>query len=221
MPSPSKVVIGLAKRRVIEEMSFGFSVVKYLKRFKFDIVHANTAFIGYIMSRKMTGSGVFVYTCHNPLWPEEKVHFGEKIVRYFEGAAMRGATSVIALNKTMKKAIMTRARVKPERVFVVPNGVDVDFFRPNLDCEQTVKKYGLEGKKVVLFVGRVTPSKGVHVLFEAVKSLREVYDIRDVKMLVVGPLSGFFGDDNPTNYVKDLYGTLPKIRIFRPCALFI
>ena len=68
-----------------------------------------------------------VYTCHNPLWPEEKVHTGEHVMRLVEGYAMRKSRAVIALNKTMMKALIEKARVDPRKIFVVPNGVNTEF----------------------------------------------------------------------------------------------
>ncbi|MEM1697944.1 MAG: glycosyltransferase family 4 protein [Thermofilaceae archaeon] len=196
-------ILGRYKHSILKEVAFGISASRALEGF--EIVHANTAWVGHVlayMTRKLRTR--FVYTCHNPLWPEENVHFGEKVVRLVEGSAMRRADAVIALNETMKKALTGRAGVNQDKVFVVPNGVDVEFFKPGLRCDEVNAKYGLEGKRVVLFVGRVTHAKGVHVLLEAIKILKDKHGLKDVKTMIVGPLSGCFGDDKPTDYVQRL-----------------
>ncbi|MEM0241194.1 MAG: glycosyltransferase family 4 protein [Candidatus Nezhaarchaeales archaeon] len=196
-------ILGRSRHLVLKEVVFGIYASKVLR--EFDIIHANTAWVGYTlihMIRKLNAR--FVYTCHNPLWPEENVHFGERLVRLIESYAMKKANAVIALNETMRRALVEKGGVNQDKIFVVPNGVDVEFFKPGLRCNEVNAKYGLEGKRVVLFVGRVTREKGVHVLLEAVRILRDKHGLRDIKAVVVGPLSGSFGDDTLTDYARVL-----------------
>ncbi|MEM1646293.1 MAG: glycosyltransferase family 4 protein [Ignisphaera sp.] len=196
-------ILGRSRHLVLKEVVFGIYASKVLR--EFDIIHANTAWVGYTlihMIRKLNAR--FVYTCHNPLWPEENVYLGERLVRLIESYAMKKANAVIALNETMRRALVEKAGVNQDKIFVVPNGVDVEFFKPGLRCDEVNAKYGLEGKRVVLFVGRVTREKGVHVLLEAVRILRDKHGLRDIKVVVVGPLSGSFGDDTLTDYARVL-----------------
>jgi hypothetical protein len=70
-----------------------------------------------------------VYTCHNPLWPEDNVHLGERVVSLVEGFTMRTSNAVIALNKTMYRAIVEKVDVNGDKAVIIPNGVD-DYFKP-------------------------------------------------------------------------------------------
>ncbi|MEM0240946.1 MAG: glycosyltransferase family 4 protein [Candidatus Nezhaarchaeales archaeon] len=205
-------ILGRSKHLILKEVVFGIYASKVLR--EFDIIHANTAWVGYTlihMSRKLRAR--FVYTCHNPLWPEENVHLGERLVRLIESYAMKKANAVIALNETMRRALVEKASVNQDKIFVVPNGVDVEFFKPGLRCDEVNAKYGLEGKRVVLFVGRVTREKGIHILLEAVRTLRDKHGLRDIKVVVVGPLSGSFGDDTLTDYARVLHEYVIKNNI--------
>ncbi|MEM1510271.1 MAG: glycosyltransferase family 4 protein [Thermofilaceae archaeon] len=196
-------ILGRSRHSILKEVVFGISISRALK--EFEIIHANTAWVGYTLAYKTRELHArLVYTCHNPLWPEENVHFGERAVRLIESSAMKKADAVIALNETMKRALIEKAGVNRDKIFVVPNGVDVEFFKPGLRCDEVNAKYGLEGRRVVLFVGRVTHGKGVHILLEAVKILKDKYGLKDVKIVIVGPLSGSFGDEGSTNYVQRL-----------------
>jgi glycosyltransferase involved in cell wall biosynthesis len=56
--------------------------------------------------------------------------------------------------------------VKPERVAVVPNGVDTDLFRPG--------RPGARAPRELLFVGRLTAQKNVLTAVEAMASLPDV-----------------------------------------------
>ncbi|MEM3834135.1 glycosyltransferase family 4 protein [Pyrobaculum sp.] len=187
------------KCNVLREVIFAKKVANILN--EFDVVHANTAWVGFTLST-MLKKPTLVYTCHNGLWPEEQVHLGERVVRKVEGHTMRVADVVVALNNTMKNAIASKAGVDPSKIVTIPNGVDTEFFKPRLPCDHINQKYGIEGKKVVLFVGRVTWGKGVHLLLKAVKILRDSYSVRNVKTLIAGPLSDFYESDKPSSYAQ-------------------
>jgi glycosyltransferase involved in cell wall biosynthesis len=200
----AKPFIGF-KERIIKELLFGSTTASYINREGFDVVHVNTAWVGFTLAlRRSAGklkSQSFVYTCHNGLWPEDRVHMGEKIVRLVEGYAMKIADTVIALNKTMQKALTEKAKVDPRKMVIVPNGVDTEFFRPGLKNEQILSKYGLEEQSYILFVGRVSPEKGVHILLQAFKQIAN--DIpKDFKLVIAGPLTSTFNSAEISGYAK-------------------
>jgi glycosyltransferase involved in cell wall biosynthesis len=200
----AKPFIGF-KERIIKEFLFGRAASRYISREGFDIIHANTAWAGFALALhksigKLKCRG-FVYTCHNPLWPENRVHIGEKIVRLMEGYTMKIADTIIALNKTMYRALTEKAKIDPRKMVIVPNGVDTEFFRPGLKNEQILSKYGLEEQSYILFVGRVSPEKGVHILLQAFKQI--VNEIpKDFKLVIMGPLTSTFNSTQISSYAK-------------------
>jgi glycosyltransferase involved in cell wall biosynthesis len=193
------------KERIFQELLFGRKVARYVNKEGFDIVHTNTAWAGFALALHRNAERVrsqgFVYTCHNPLWPEDKVHRGERIVRLVEGYAMKSADVVIALNKTMYGALAEKARINPREIVIIPNGVDIEFFRPGLKDEQTLSKYGLEEQNYILFVGRVSPEKGVHILVKAFEQIVNKIP-KDLKLVVVGPLTGAFNSTRLSSYAE-------------------
>jgi len=204
IPTPKPITS--FKKRIVEEFLFGRAVAKYISKEGYDIVHANTAWAGFALAihrcTRRTSQG-FVYTCHNPLWPEDVVHVGERIVRLVEGYAMRSSDLVIALNKTMYSALVSKAKLCRDKVVVIPNGVDIEFFRPGLKDEDILNTFGLEEQGYILFVGRVSPEKGVHILLKAFRSIAK--DIpQQMKLVIVGPLSGSFTSTQISPYAKAL-----------------
>lgn len=200
----TKPFIGF-KERIIKEFLFGRAASRYISREGFDIIHANTTWTGSALAlHKSIGKFKcrgFVYTCHNPLWPENKVHSGEKIVRLVEGYTMKMADIVIALNKTMYRTLTEKAKIDPRKMIIVPNGVDTEFFRPGLKDEQILDRYGLEEQSYILFVGRVSPEKGVHILLRAFKQI--VNDVpKNFKLVIAGPLTSAFNSTQVSNYAK-------------------
>jgi len=192
----------LPKKRILREYFFGFRASRYLKELGVELVHANTGWAGFALAKMLRDKMVLVYTCHNPLWPEENVHASEHVVRLVEGCTMRVSKAVIALNKTMARSIATKAHIGPQKIFVVPNGVDIEFFKPDIDVSDVMERYSLEGSRVILFVGRITYGKGVHLLVKTFKDLVKIY--RDLKLVIVGPLSDVFGKGKISAYARAL-----------------
>ena len=69
---------------------------------------------------------------------------------------------------------------------VLPAGVDTQLFRP-MDREACKRELGLEGKKVVLYVGRVEPIKGLDLLLQAAAAIE---DRRGLRLVMVGGKDG-------------------------------
>jgi glycosyltransferase involved in cell wall biosynthesis len=188
------------KRNIIMELQFGRAVGKYLRNEEIDVVHANTAWAGFALAINRNQPHKLVYACHNPLWPEDKVHLGERVVRLVEGFTMRTSNAVVALNKTMYRAIVEKAGVNGDKVVIIPNGVDVDYFKPGLRNGEFLSKFSLEEGDYILFVGRVSPEKGVHLLLKAFSYIAQ--ESVHVKLAIVGPLTGSFSASEASPYAR-------------------
>jgi len=188
------------KRNIIMELQFGRAVGKYLRNEEIDVVHANTAWAGFALAINRNQPHRLVYTCHNGLWLEDKVHLGERVVRLVEGFTMRTSNAVVALNKTMYRAIVEKAGVNGDKVVIIPNGVDVDYFKPGLRNGEFLSKFSLEEGDYILFVGRVSPEKGVHLLLKAFSNIAQ--ESVHVKLAIVGPLTGSFSASEASPYAR-------------------
>jgi D-inositol-3-phosphate glycosyltransferase len=81
-----------------------------------------------------------------------------------------------------------------ERVRVIPLGVDLERFRP-LDKEEARRQLGFEDERIILFVGRIEPLKGVDILINAASMLESDMEC---SVLIVG------GDESSRAAVADL-----------------
>lgn len=69
------------------------------------------------------------------------------------------------------------------RITVVPCGVDLDLFTP-IEKEVARRKLGLaDGERIILFVGRIEPLKGIDILISAAAQL---HDDENFRVLIVG-----------------------------------
>jgi len=85
----------------------------------------------------------------------------------------------------------------PEKISVIPCGVDPHFFTP-LNPSQSKVRLGLPHKRFILFVGRIDPVKGIDTLLKAMTTVRnELNNSQDINLLIIG------GDTDYSTYSKD------------------
>ncbi len=73
-----------------------------------------------------------------------------------------------------------------DKVTLIPNGVDIAPFRACSEerVQELRARYAPHGEKLLFFIGRITPEKGVQVLLRALPPLRWKYP--DLRLLVAG-----------------------------------
>lgn len=101
-----------------------------------------------------------------------------------EGEIARQADLLIASTGDEAFELVGAYHADPERVAVVPAGVDLSMFQP-LDREEARRKIGYESGRLLLFVGRLERLKGAEVAIRAVSLLRD-RSHEDVRLIVVG-----------------------------------
>jgi len=95
----------------------------------------------------------------------------------------------IIANSAYTASLVARTVPREQRISVIPPGVHPERFNLKPDVEVLKKQFALEGRQVILFVGRLARRKGVKQFVE--KSLaRIVRHMPDVCFVIVG--------DNPT-----------------------
>jgi len=90
---------------------------------------------------------------------------------------------MLASTEAEREQLVTHYGAVPERVEIVPPGVDHSVFFPD-DAALAKKRLGLEHKRTLLFAGRIQPLKGVGL---AVRCLAELHDPEAVLLVVGGP----------------------------------
>lgn len=85
--------------------------------------------------------------------------------------ALKDATLVIACSHYEKEG-MIRMGIHPSKIVVVPMGIHLEEWQ-NADGERFREKYGLKGRRVILFAGTKSYDKGAIHLLQAVMKLRQ------------------------------------------------
>jgi D-inositol-3-phosphate glycosyltransferase len=95
----------------------------------------------------------------------------------------RSCTRVLATTEEEKWSIVQHCETSPEKISIVPCGVNLERFQP-LERSDARRRLGISQRdRVLLFVGRFAPIKGVDRLISAMASLKHREDIR---LILVG-----------------------------------
>ena len=141
---------------------------------KADVIHCHTWYthLAGIFSRQLLQSPLILTThsleTHRP-WKLEQLGNGYFLSRWIEQTAYSAADGIIAVSKQMKEDVIEAYGVAPEKVTVIHNGIDPEFYKPTFDNDLLLQ-YGIDPHiPFVLFVGRITRQKGISQLIAAAK----------------------------------------------------
>jgi len=148
--------------------------------------------------------------------------FRNRIAPQFEKWLSRWSTRIVCNAESLKEMIVRQFSVDPQRMTVIPNGVDTDFFSPEENRTAT--------EPTVVYVGRLVPQKAPLTLLEGFRlALQKIPEARLV-MIGNGPLKPdvehFISSHGLTSCVSLLPGTpdvrshLRRARIFALASLF-
>jgi glycogen synthase len=141
-----------------------------------DVVHAHTwyAALGGVLVRLLHGIPLVV-TAHSiePLrpWKREQLGRGADVAAWTERCALEAADAVIAVSSEMRRDLLQHFRLGPDRVHVIPNGVDTEAYRP-VPGRARLARFPIDAARpYVLYVGRISRQKGLLHLIRAIPDL--------------------------------------------------
>ena len=97
---------------------------------------------------------------------------------------LKRAQKVIAISEFARKEVIQRTDIDEKRVVIITPGVDSEHFRLLSKDPEMVKRYRLEGKRVILTVSRLYEHKGHDKVIEAMPLILE--KIPNAVYLIVG-----------------------------------
>jgi len=110
---------------------------------------------------------------------------------------LRAASALVAVSPLEVKQYRA-VGIPKERIFLSANGVNLDEFSELPPKGEFRKRFGLEDKRIVMFLGRMNPVKGIPFLIKAFA--RAAYP--DAVLVLVGPDDG--GMPSFINLVREL-----------------
>lgn len=140
--------------------------------------------------------GVVIFDYHGvtppDLWASEEAL--ELLKRSVEEptSLLRYADYAIGHSAFTHGELIERYSFPAEKAFTFPYAIPLDDFTPGERDPDLVRRYGLEGKKVLLYVGRMAGNKRIDLLIQALASIRREFP--ETVLLLVG-------DDRSTAFV--------------------
>lgn len=141
-----------------------------------DIVHCHTWYSHFagILTKTLHQVPMILTTHslepHRP-WKVEQLGNGYHLSCWIERTAYENADGIIAVSNDMKKDVIDAYGVDPDRVRVIHNGIDLNFYQPIYKTD-VLESLGIDPfTPFVLFVGRVTRQKGIAQLLSAAKHI--------------------------------------------------
>ena len=153
---------------------------------EYDVVHSHywlSSRVGRELSQAMGVPHVVTFHTLGLIKMQSRAGEVEQAERpVVETEVMATADRIIAFSPHERDAMARLYGADPNKVSLVPCGVDLSVFRP-LDQKAVRERLGLNGEKILLYVGRVEPLKGLDLLVETAAQM----DSEDgVRMIVVG-----------------------------------
>lgn len=141
-------------------------------------------------------------------------HLTSKLFRPFYRRALAKVDRIICVSDYIRRQAVASFPEYAERFCVVFNATDPDVFKP-YGQEAAQQLNGIVAiepeKQYLLYVGRLTPVKGVHVLIDAFRDVHR--RMPDVRLIITG--SSFFGGAAKTDYEQQL------VELAEPVSEFI
>ncbi len=144
---------------------------------RFDLVHGHDWHVVEALHLLRQEGRRLVFTYHSTEYGRNGNRFGDWWeFREISGKEWYGgylADMVTTVSNYMRKEICWLYRLPEQKVEVVPNAVDAEEFRMEVDPDKVRKEYGLSGGPLVLFPGRLEYQKGPDLLVEAIPRVLE------------------------------------------------
>ncbi|MEM7142923.1 MAG: glycosyltransferase, partial [Actinomycetota bacterium] len=206
----------LAKEQLPEIVGeFTDGVAAHLEADPVDVIHANywlSGVAGHQLKHRLDLP--LVTTFHTLARVKAETGDAEPQRRIDAEVEVIGCSDVITANSvTELHELVTHYGADPDRVEIVPPGVDHAFFSPGTR-DGARDALGLGTEPILLFVGRIQPLKGVDVAVEALAEL----GLDDARLLIVGGSSGLEGDDEVRRIEKLIAdrGLVDRVTMIEP-----
>ena len=211
----------------LDNWAFNRSLSKMVKKIHADLYEAHAVsgygFLNALIKNKINKP--FIQTVHGVLADEylqssktvspslkaKLSNFFLKRLGEIEKHAAQKATLVVTISNYSVQKIVELYSIDKNKIRIVPNGVDLQHFKPDNDCEAAKKLVGENNEHVVLFVGNLIPRKGLHFLVEAAKHV--IKENKKTKFVVVGdgPLKNSLVSYSQQQGVFDNFAFLGKV----------
>jgi D-inositol-3-phosphate glycosyltransferase len=196
---PAQTIEKEGIRKHLEAFEAGIMAFADRERVAFDVVHSHywlSGWAGARLAARWSAPHTAMFHTLGEVKNRARVTEHEPPFRIeAERSIATTADRIVVASSHEKHLLTTLYGADPECIAIVPCGVDLDLFVP-MDKLNARRKLGVrDGERVILFVGRIEPLKGIDILISAAAQLHEDENFR---VLIVG------GDERAAKRVEAL-----------------
>lgn len=180
-PDSHPVIVGARNYSVWEHVS----IPAKLRHLGIDLFHAPHYVLPFFMP---CPSIVTIHDVIHLLFPQYlpsrmAVHYARYMIR----RALEKSALILTVSASSKRDLLTFFDVKPEKILVIPNGIDSSISEdlPAEQLERLKQRFQISGR-TILFVGNIKPHKNLERLIAAFAKVRESPECSDLNLIVVG-----------------------------------
>ncbi len=167
--------------RVMTNFNVAGMVGEHLSNAKLDLLHSHGGLIQMAATEAKNDTGLpLVMTAHSTEINRLKPN---RLSVVMEQNVVDKVDMFIAVSRYMRRELNQTFGINYNKITVIPNGVDTAVFK-HQEANDIRRKYQLDNRFIVLFVGRDDPQKGVRYLVNAVKNLAK--QIPEIMLVMVG-----------------------------------
>lgn len=177
--------------------TYAAGVTEYLKQNRFDLIHIFNRPRLVLPVREMAPDARLILSLHNEMFHPQKIAPDEA------QQAIAEVERIVTVSDYIGETIRSLYPEAASKLRTIYSGVDLSQFVPPWSGEgkrireEVRREHGLTGKKVILFVGRLSPKKGADILVRAMPELAKRHP--DAALVLVG--SKWYGEDRISDYV--------------------
>ena len=174
------------------------------KEKKFDIVHDQDSLLGYTYIKHSNGDLPVVVTfqgtsygeiksCLNTICSNASIQSKLKSLLFIFKIIVshpqflsftKKMDAIIVTSNELYEGIKKEYKISNEKLILIPNGIDADTCKPNLDISNLKEKYRLQNEKIILTIGVMSGQKGHDLLLKVLPGILK--ENKNVKLVLVG-----------------------------------
>lgn len=143
-------------------------------------------------------------TCAFSLSLHNEMFFPKKINSTLANACIDRVSFITTVSHFIANGVKELYPSAASKLHPVYSAVDCNIYKPIWDNDKDSArsvlraKYGLQNHKTILYVGRLTPKKGTHIVLDAMNSVMKSHP--NTALMIIG--SKWYGGNEPTDYIE-------------------
>ena len=176
--TPIPVPAGGTICRITISLRLGPTIKSVLSRENFDIIHLHEPFMPMLCSAVLRFSNAANVATFHAFGGKPGYTFARPISTIMLRRRLHKLDGKIAVSKA---AMEFASKHVPGYYNIIPNGIDLELFSPDVS---PISEF-CDGKLNILFVGRLEKQKGVNYLIKAYRRVRQ--EVPNSRLIIVGP----------------------------------